>query len=77
MRYLRCRGLAMPVIEADVDHQHSPVAAFTGACGVFAVTNFWEHFSAEKECQQATNIAGAAKRASVQHVVWSAREDTR
>ena len=65
------------VMEADLDNVDSLVAAFTGAYGVFAVTNFWEHFSAEKELEQATNIAEAAKRAGVQHVVWSTLEDTR
>ena len=65
------------VMEADLDDVESLVAAFTGAYGVFGVTNFWEHFSAERELQQATNIADAAKRAGVQHVVWSTLEDTR
>jgi len=44
---------------------------------VYAVTNFWEHFSAEKEKTQAKNIADAAKAAGVKHVVWSTLEDTR
>ena len=65
------------VLEADLDSVESLVAAFTGAHGVFAVTNFWEHFSAEKELQQAINIAEAAKRTGVRHVVWSTLEDTR
>ncbi|MEO7359054.1 MAG: NmrA family NAD(P)-binding protein, partial [Gemmatimonadaceae bacterium] len=37
------------VIAADLDDIDSLVAAFTGAHGVFCVTNFWEHFSGEKE----------------------------
>ena len=65
------------VMEADLDDVESLVAAFAGAYGVFGVTNFWEHFSGERELQQATNIAEAAKRAGVQHVVWSTLEDTR
>ena len=32
-----------------------PRAAFEGAHGAFCVTNFWEHFSAEKEIEQASN----------------------
>jgi uncharacterized protein YbjT (DUF2867 family) len=44
---------------------------------VFCVTNFWEHFSPEKELQQARNMAQAAKSAGVQHAVWSTLEDTR
>ncbi|MCU0621264.1 MAG: NmrA/HSCARG family protein [Gemmatimonadales bacterium] len=65
------------VVAADLDDTASLVAAFRGAHGVFAVTNFWEHFSAEKELQQATNIAEAAKAAGVRHVIWSTLEDTR
>jgi hypothetical protein len=65
------------VVSADMDDVESLKKAFTGAHGVYAVTNFWEHFSAEKEKQQAKNVAEAAKAAGVQHVVWSTLEDTR
>ena len=65
------------VVEADLDSVESLTKAFTGAYGVFGLTNFWEHFSADKEKEQATNIAEAAKRAGVQHVVWSTFEDVR
>jgi hypothetical protein len=41
------------------------------------VTNFWEHLSAEKEVAQAGNMARAAKKAGVAHVIWSTLEDTR
>jgi uncharacterized protein YbjT (DUF2867 family) len=43
----------------------------------FLVTNFWEHFSPERELTQARNMAQAAKAAGVQHVIWSTLEDTR
>src|SRR5215831_17308896 len=65
------------VVQADIDDVESLKKAFAGAYGVFAVTNFWEHFSGEKEKQQAKNIADAAKAAGVKHVVWSTLEDTR
>ncbi len=65
------------VVKADLDDVESLKKAFAGAYGVYAVTNFWEHFSAEKEKQQAKNIAEAAKAAGVKHVVWSTLEDTR
>src|SRR5262245_23651759 len=65
------------VVAADLDDPKSLQRAFAGAYGVFGVTNFWEHFSAEKELAQATNIAEAAKQAGVQHVIWSTLEDTR
>jgi len=65
------------VVSADLDDVESLKKAFAGAYGVYAVTNFWEHFSGEKEKQQAKNIAEAAKAAGVKHVVWSTLEDTR
>ncbi len=65
------------VVKADLDNVESLKNAFAGAYGVYAVTNFWEHFSAEKEKAQAKNIADAAKAAGVKHVIWSTLEDTR
>jgi uncharacterized protein YbjT (DUF2867 family) len=65
------------VVSADLDDVESLKTAFAGAHGVYAVTNFWEHFSAEKEKQQAKNIADAARAAGVKHVIWSTLEDTR
>ena len=65
------------VVRADMDDIDSLKTAFTGAHGAFCVTNFWEHFSAEKEKAQAKNLADAAKAAGVQHAIWSTLEDTR
>jgi len=65
------------VVKADLDDVESLTKAFAGAYGVYAVTNFWEHFSGEKEKAQAKNIADAAKAAGVKHVIWSTLEDTR
>jgi len=65
------------VVQADLDDQASLERAFAGVHGVFAVTNFWEHFSPEKEKAQARNMAEAAQAAGVQHVIWSTLEDTR
>jgi len=65
------------VAQADLDDVESLKKAFAGAYGVYAVTNFWEHFSGEKEIQQAKNIAEAARAAGVKHVIWSTLEDTR
>src|SRR6187551_3944382 len=65
------------VVSGDLDDVESLKKAFAGAHGVYAVTNFWEHFSGEKEKAQAKNVAEAAKAAGVQHVVWSTLEDTR
>jgi uncharacterized protein YbjT (DUF2867 family) len=65
------------VVAANLDDVESLKKAFTGAHGVYAVTNFWEHFSGEKEKAQAKNIAEAARAAGVKHVIWSTLEDTR
>jgi uncharacterized protein YbjT (DUF2867 family) len=65
------------VVAADLDNEAGLKKAFEGAYGAFVVTNFWEHFSAEKEIAQATNAAKAAKAAGVKHVIWSTLEDTR
>jgi len=65
------------VVAADLDEIESLKRAFEGAYGAFCVTNFWEHFSPEKELAQATNMAHAAKEAGLEHVIWSTLEDTR
>ncbi|MGV8018756.1 MAG: NmrA/HSCARG family protein [Ignavibacteria bacterium] len=65
------------VVTADLDDAESLKKAFEGAYGLYAVTNFWEHFSADKEIEQIKNIAAAAKAAVVKHVIWSTLEDTR
>ncbi len=65
------------VVAADLDDVDSLKRAFAGAAAVFAVTNFWEHFSADKEIAQARAMAAAAKNAGVRHVIWSTLEDTR
>jgi uncharacterized protein YbjT (DUF2867 family) len=65
------------VVKGDLDDVESLKKAFAGAHGVYAVTNFWEHFSAEKEKAQAKNVAEAAKAAGVKHIIWSTLEDTR
>ncbi|HOL70746.1 MAG TPA: NmrA/HSCARG family protein [Bryobacteraceae bacterium] len=65
------------VVAADIDDLKSLERAFQGADGAFCVTFFWAHFSPDKEMAQAENMARAAKRAGVGHVIWSTLEDTR
>jgi uncharacterized protein YbjT (DUF2867 family) len=65
------------VVAGNLDDVESLKKAFAGAHGVYGVTNFWEHFSGEKEIAQAKNIADAAKAAGAKHVIWSTLEDTR
>jgi len=69
--------LGADVVAADLDDVESLKRAFTGCDSAFCLTNFWEHFSPEKEVAQARAMAQAAKQAGVRHVVWSTLEDTR
>ena len=76
----KAKGLAAlgaEVVAADLDSPGSLKKAFAGAYGVFCLTNFWEHFSPEKELAQAISQAQAAKDTGVQHVIWSTLEDMR
>ncbi len=69
--------LGAEVVAANLDDEASLKKAFAGAHGAYLVTNFWEHFSPEKEIAQARAMAKAAKEAGVRHVIWSTLEDTR
>src|SRR5438477_4398668 len=62
------------VVRADLDDEASLTAAFQGAYGAYCLTNFWEHFSGEKEEEQGANLARAAKAAGIQHAIWSTFE---
>ena len=70
-------ALGVEVVKADLDDEASLVEAFAGAYGAYCLTNFWEHFSPDKEIVQAGNLARAAKTAGVSHVIWSTLEDVR
>jgi uncharacterized protein YbjT (DUF2867 family) len=74
-RALAARGAE--VVKADLDDVESLKRAFAGAYGAYCVTNFWEHFSAEKEKAQAKNLAEACRATGVKHIIWSTLEDTR
>ncbi len=65
------------VVAADLDDEGSLVRAFEGAYGAYCMTNFFEHFSPERELQQAANLARAAKAAGIRHAIWSTTEDSR
>ena len=73
----RLRAAGCEVVQADLDDRASLCRAFAGTHGVFAVTNFWEHMSPERELRQVENIAAAAASAEVAHLVWSTLEDVR
>ena len=60
-------ALGVEVVAGDADDPPSLERAFAGAHGVFCVTNFWEHFSTEREGAQATAMARATRKAGVAH----------
>ena len=69
--------LGAEVVAGDVDDAASVEKALEGAYGAYFVTFFWDHFSAEKETEQAKTFANAAKKAGIKHAIWSTLEDTR
>jgi uncharacterized protein YbjT (DUF2867 family) len=69
--------LGAEVVTANVDDIESLKKAFQGAYGAFCVTFFWDHFSPEKENNQAKAMAEASKHAGIKHVIWSTLDDTR
>uniref|UniRef100_A0A8C5R322 NmrA-like family domain-containing protein 1 n=1 Tax=Leptobrachium leishanense TaxID=445787 RepID=A0A8C5R322_9ANUR len=54
------------VVAADLDNRQT-----------FLVTNFWEHFSKDKEVAQGKLIADVSKSLGVKHVVFSGLEDVK
>lgn len=71
------KEMGAEIIEGDVDDVESLIKAFSGAYGAYCVTFYWSHMKPEKELHEAINMADAAKRAGLKHVIWSTLEDTR
>ena len=65
-------GHAQQAKAADLNNPDSLAEAFAGAYGVFVVTNFWE---GADETTQGHNAVAAAKKAGVQHFIWSSLPD--
>lgn len=65
------------IVQADINDFDSIKNALKDAYGAYFVTFFWDHFSPEKEFNQARELAKAAKQAGLEHVIWSTLEDTR
>ena len=65
------------VVACDTDDAESVRKAFRGAHGAYCVTNYWEHYSVDRELAQAKHMAAAAKAEGLAHVIWSTLEDTR
>lgn len=69
--------LGAEIVACDLDDPASVEAAFEGTWGAYCVTFFWAHFSPEKELEHARTMAEAARKARLEHVIWSTLEDTR
>src|SRR5436190_12425979 len=69
--------LGAEVVAADVDHPDTVQQALEGAYGAYFVTFLCDHYSPEKEIEQAKVFANAAKKATIKHAIWSTLEDTR
>lgn len=70
-------ALGAEVVQGDISDESSVVKALEGAYGAFFVTFFWAHFSPEQEIAEVKRYVNAAKKAGIQHAVWSTLEDTR
>ncbi|TDL19695.1 NAD-binding protein [Rickenella mellea] len=66
------------VVTANLHDIESVKKAFTGAYGVFGVTNFWDpnEGGSEKEIAQGKNLVDAAKATGISHFVWSTLDNT-
>lgn len=67
-------GSADEVAAADLNRPETLQAAFDGAYGVFAVTNFWEQGGAD-EVTHGKAAVDAARAAGVEHFIWSTLPD--
>jgi len=65
------------VVKADINNYEEIKNALQGAYGAYFVTFFWEHFSPEKEINNAKKFAKAASETGLKHAIWSTLEDSR
>jgi uncharacterized protein YbjT (DUF2867 family) len=64
------KRLGAEVVQGDMDDRGSVQRAVEGAYGVYSVQNFWET-GFEREVEQGVTLADEAKRAGVEHFVYS------
>ncbi|KAM9305393.1 uncharacterized protein PAF06_013941 [Gastrophryne carolinensis] len=65
------------VVAADLDNKKSLETALSGAYGAFVVTNFWEHFSKDKEVAQGKLTADVSAQHGLTLVVFSGVENVK
>lgn len=59
------------LVKADLEHPESIQQAIRGSYAVFSVTNYWETGSAETEVRQGKNVADAAVKEGIHHLIYS------
>jgi uncharacterized protein YbjT (DUF2867 family) len=69
-RSLAMSALGVKMLKGDFNDVASLDKAMEDVYGVYSMTNFWEH-GYEAEVQQGKNVADAALRANVKHLVFS------
>ncbi|KAJ7866460.1 NmrA-like protein [Mycena olivaceomarginata] len=66
------KGVEMVTVNlVVVENKEEVYKAFAGADYAFLVTNFWEHFSQEREISEGKMLIDATKAAGVKGVLWS------
>ncbi|KAF3937917.1 hypothetical protein ABW19_dt0209828 [Dactylella cylindrospora] len=66
---LTAKGVEM--VSGDLESYESVSSVISGSYAVFAVTNYWEQPSKEREVNQGKRIADACKEHGVQQLIWS------
>jgi hypothetical protein len=70
--------LGIEVQQADIDDPESLQRAFQDANIIFAMTDFWQHMSGEKEEAQGKSIMDiAAGLPNLEQIIWAALPDAR
>jgi len=65
------------VVKCDMDDKASVEEALKGSYGVFLVTNYWEHFSKEKEIDQGKRVIDVCEALGVKHLIYSGLENVK
>lgn len=74
-RDLKSKGCE--VVRCDMDDKASVEEAVGGSYGVFLVTNYWEHFSKEKEIEQGKRVIDVSEALGVKHLIYSGLENVK
>ncbi|XP_043917850.1 nmrA-like family domain-containing protein 1 [Protopterus annectens] len=67
--------LGAEVVKGDLDDRAVVESILKGSYGAFFVTNFFDHFSKEKEVKQGKMLADISKELGLKHVIFSGVEN--